>query len=152
MTPASGSPAGACFASVRTSTAFQCRRFSVWQSIHLSRCSVDCLGSDLPTRQQFVAHLFRCHSGPPLVAVRERADTLITDEPGYLRDRKAGLSEIVRGEIGAELIENFTKAQAFRGQSSRQRAAAYAKRRRNSFEPRLAMRQERSDCVFDSDS
>ena len=67
-------------------------------------------------RQQFVAHPLRIHSSPPLVAVGECANSLITDKPRYLGDRKVGLTEIVRGEIGAELIENFTKAQAFRSQ------------------------------------
>ncbi len=103
-------------------------------------------------RQQFVAHALRIHSGPPPVAVRECANSLIADEPCYLRDRKVGLTEIVRGEIGAELIENFTKAQAFRSQPARQRPAAHAKRLRNSVELRLAMRQEWGDRIFDSDS
>ncbi len=40
---------------------------------------------------------------------------MITDEPRYLRDRKVGLTEIVRGEIGAQLIENLTlPKQSFR--------------------------------------
>src|SRR5262249_9718403 len=89
MTPASLLPAGACFGSVRTSTASpSAARFSVSRSIHLSRCSVDCLGSYLLTCQQFVAHLFRSHPGPSFVAVRECADALITNAPRYLRDRK----------------------------------------------------------------
>ena len=106
----------------------------------------------LMARQQFVAHPLRIHSGPPFAAVRECANSLIADEPCYLRDRKVGLTEIVRGEIGAELIENFTKAQAFRSQPPRQRPGAHAKRLRNSVEPRLAMRQQWSDRIFDSDS
>jgi hypothetical protein len=55
-------------------------------------------------------------------------------------------------KIGAELIENFTKAEAFRIQPPRQSSAAHAKRLRNSVEPRLAMRQEWSDRVFDRGS
>jgi hypothetical protein len=55
----------------------------------------------------------------------------------------------MRGEVGAELTENFTEAQAFRSQPPRQRPAAHAKRDRG--ELRLAMRQERSDGIFDSD-
>src|SRR6266446_1004948 len=69
----------------------------------------------LLTCQQFLAPLFRSHPGPPFAAVRECADALITDEPRYLRDRKVGLTEIVRGEIGAQLIENLTlPKQSFR--------------------------------------
>ena len=81
----------------------------------------------LTARQQFVAHPLRIHSRPPLAAVRECAHSLITHEPCYLRDRKAGVTEIVRREIGAKLIENFTKTQAFRSQPPRQRPAAQAK-------------------------
>jgi len=57
-----------------------------------------------------------------------------------------------RGEIGAELIENFTKTQAFRSQPPRQRPTAQAKHLRNSRKLRLAMRQEWSDRIFDSDT
>ena len=67
-------------------------------------------------RQQFVAHPLRIDSGPLLVTVRECANPLITEEPCYLRDRKVGLTEIVRGGIEAKSIENFTKTQAFRSQ------------------------------------
>ena len=80
----------------------------------------------LMARQQFVAHPFRVHSGPSLAAVRECANSLIADEPCDLRDRKVALTEIEHGEIGAELIENFTEAQAFRRQPSRQRPATHA--------------------------
>jgi hypothetical protein len=102
--------------------------------------------------QQFVAHPLRIHSGPPPAAVRECANSLITEEPRDLRDRKVGLTETVPRKIGAELIENFTKAEAFRSQPPRQSPAAHAKRLRNSVEPRLAMRQEWSDRVFDRGS
>ena len=105
----------------------------------------------LVARQQFGAHILRAHPGPPLVAVRECANSLIADKPGYLRDRKVGITEIVRGEIGAELLENFTKAQTFRSQPARQRSAADPKRLRNSTEPRLAVWQERRDRIFDID-
>src|SRR6266478_7687013 len=108
--------------------------------------------AQLTARQQFVAHPLRIHSRPPLAAVRECAHSLITHEPCYLRDRKAGVTEIVRGEVGAELIENFTKTQAFRSQPPRQRPAAQAKHPRNSRKLRLAMRQEWSDRIFDSDT
>jgi hypothetical protein len=57
--------------------------------------------ASLTARQQFVAHPLRIHSRPPLAAVRECAHSLITHEPCYLRNRKAGVTEIVRGEIGA---------------------------------------------------
>ena len=40
----------------------------------------------------------------------------------------------MRGEIGAELTENFTEAQAFRSQRPRQRPAAHAKRLRDRAE------------------
>ena len=82
----------------------------------------------------------------------ECANSLITNEPCYLGDRKVGLTEIVRGEIGAELIENFTKTQAFRSQPPRQCPTAQAKHLRNSRKLRLAMRQEWSDRIFDSDT
>jgi len=65
-------------------------------------------------RQQFAAHLLRVHSGPPLVAVGECANSLITNEPCYLRDRKVRITQIMRGEIEAEPTDNFTEAQAFR--------------------------------------
>src|SRR6266446_6751308 len=108
--------------------------------------------ASLTARQQFVAHPLRIHSRPPLAAVRECAHSLITYEPCYLRNRKAGVTEIVRGEIGAELIEDFTKTQAFRSQPPRQRPVAQAKHPRNSGKLRLAMRQEWSDRIFDSDT
>ena len=57
----------------------------------------------------------------------------------------------MRGEIGAELTENFTEAQAFGSQPPRQRSAAHPKRLRDRAEPRFAVRQERSDRIFDSD-
>jgi hypothetical protein len=82
--------------------------------------------SALMARQQFVAHPFRIHSGPSLAALRECANSLIADEPCYLRDRKVALTEIVHGEIGAELLENFTEPQAFRSQPSRQRPVTHA--------------------------
>ena len=56
----------------------------------------------------------------------------------------------MRGEIGAELTENFTEAQAFRSQRPRQRPAAHAKHLCDRAELRLAMGQERSDGIFDS--
>ena len=101
-------------------------------------------------RQQFAAHLLRVHSGPPLVAMGECANSLITNEPCYLRDRKVGVTQVMRGEIGAELTENFTEAQAFRSQLPRQRPAAHAKHLCDRAELRLAMGQERSDGIFDS--
>src|SRR5262249_19310043 len=109
----------------------------------------DFTGGEAPlaARQQFFAPILRTHSGPPLIARGECANSLIADEPGYLRDRKVGVTEIVRGEIGAELLENFTKPQAFRSQPARQRPAADPKRLRNSAEPRLAVRQERRDRI-----
>src|SRR5262249_749253 len=97
-------------------------------------------------RQQFAAHLLRVHSGPPLVAMGECANSLITNEPCYLRDRKVGVTQVMRGES-----ENFTEAQAFRSQLPRQRPAAHAKHLRDCAELRLAMGQERSDGIFDSD-
>src|SRR5262249_56577210 len=100
-------------------------------------------------RQQFAAHLLRVHSGPPLVAMGESANSLITNEPCYLGDRKVGVTQVMRGEIGAELTEN-SEAQAFRSQPPRQRPAAHAKRLRDRAELRLAVRQERSDGIFDS--
>jgi len=57
----------------------------------------------------------------------------------------------MRGEIGAQLKENFTERQTFRSQPPRQRPAGHAKRLRDRAELRLAMRQERSDRIFDSD-
>src|SRR5262249_23311172 len=90
-------------------------------------------------------------SGPPLVAMGECANSLITNEPCYLRDRKVGVTQVMRGEIGAELTENFTEAQAFRSQPPRQRPAAHAEHLRDRAELRLAMGQERSDGIFDSD-
>src|SRR5215813_7062778 len=102
-------------------------------------------------RQQFAAHLLRVHSGPPLVAMGECANSLIANEPCYLRDRKVGVTQVMRGEVGAELTKNFTEAQAFRSQTPRQRPAAHAKRLRDRAELRLAMGQERSDGIFDSD-
>jgi len=110
-------------------------------------------GGEAPliARQQF-AHIRRIHSGPPLVAVRECANSLKTDEPGYLRDREVGVTEIVCGEIGTETAENFAKAQTFRSQPPRQRPAAYAERLRNRGEPRLAVRQEWRDRIFHTDS
>src|SRR5262245_24467610 len=101
-------------------------------------------------RQQLDLHILRASSGPPLVAVRECADALIPDEPRYLRDRKVGVTEIMPSQIGAQLLENFTKAQTLRSQPPRQRPVAYAERLRNGGEPRLAVRQERSERIFDS--
>src|SRR5262245_53188103 len=96
--------------------------------------------SSANARQQFAAHLLRAHSGPPLVAMGECANSLITNEPCYLRDRKVGVTQIMRGEIGAELTENFTEAQAFRSQPPRQRSAAHPKRLRDRAELRFPMR------------
>ena len=101
--------------------------------------------------QQFVTHLPRIHLSRSLVSVRECANSFITEEPCYLRDRKVGVTQVMRGEIGAQLTENFTEAQAFRSQPPRQRPAAHPKRLRDRAELRLAMRQERSDRIFDSD-
>ena len=70
----------------------------------------------------------------------ECANSLITNEPCYLRDRKVGVTQIMRGEIGAELTENFTEAQAFRSQPPRQRSAAHPKRLRDRAELRFTMR------------
>ena len=101
--------------------------------------------------QQFVTHLPRIHLSRSLVSVRECANSFITEEPCDLRDRKVGVAQIMRGEIGAELTENFTEAQAFGSQPPRQRPAAHPKRLRDRAKLRLAMRQERSDRIFDSD-
>jgi hypothetical protein len=46
----------------------------------------------------------------------------------------------MRGEIGAELTENFTEAQAFGSQPPRQRSAAHPKHLRDRAEMRFAMR------------
>jgi len=46
----------------------------------------------------------------------------------------------MRGEIGAELTENFTEAQAFRSQPPSQRSAAHPKRLRDRAELRFTMR------------
>ena len=101
--------------------------------------------------QQFFTHLARIHPSRLLVSVRECANSFITEEPCDLRDRKVGIAQVVRGEIGAEFTENFTEAQAFRSQPARQRPAAHAKRLRDRAELRLAMWQQRSDRIFDSD-
>src|SRR5215831_3795741 len=81
----------------------------------------------------------------------ECANSLITNEPCYLRDRKVGIIQVMRGEIGTELTENFTEAQAFSSQPPRQCPAAHAKPLRDRAELRLAMGQKRSDRIFDSD-
>ena len=101
--------------------------------------------------QQLVTPLTRIHPSRSLVSVRECANSFITEEPCYLRDRKVGVAQIMRGEIGAELTDNFTEAQAFRSQPPRQCPAAHAKRLRDRVEVRLAVWQERSDRIFYSD-
>src|SRR5215831_20002641 len=53
----------------------------------------------LMARQQFVTHLPRIHLSRSLVSVRECANSLITNEPCYLRDRKVGVTQVMRGEI-----------------------------------------------------
>jgi hypothetical protein len=106
----------------------------------------------LMARQQFVAHPFRIHSSPSLAAVRKCGNSLIAEEPCYLRDRKIAITEIERDEIGPELIENFTKPQAFRSQPSRQSPATHAQLRGNNLKPCLSVRQEWSDRVLDRDS
>src|ERR1700738_2353442 len=59
--------------------------------------------------QQFVAKFSSDSFRSIAVAVRECANSLITKEP--LGDRKVAVTKILRGEIGAELIEDVTKAQ-----------------------------------------
>ena len=98
------------------------------------------VGTPLMACQQLVAHLTRIHLSRPLVSVRECANRFIAEEPCYLRDRKVGVTQIMRGEIGAELTENFTEAQAFRSQPPRQRSAAHPKRLRDRAELRFTMR------------
>jgi hypothetical protein len=66
--------------------------------------------ASLMARCQSFAHFLRIQSGPTLVAVRERANSLIADKPCYLRDREVGITQIMRGEIRAELIENLAEA------------------------------------------
>jgi len=58
--------------------------------------------------QQFVAKFSSDSFRSIAVAVRECANSLITKEP--LGDRKVAVTKILRGEIGAELIEDVTKA------------------------------------------
>src|SRR5262245_36259077 len=106
----------------------------------------------LMARQQFVAHSFRIYSACPLVAVRECANSLIAEEPGYLRDRQVDVTQILRGEVRTELSQNFAEAQPFRGQPPRQCPGTHAKRMRNIAELRLAVRQKRGDGIFDRDA
>jgi hypothetical protein len=47
--------------------------------------------------QQFAAHLLPVHSSPLLVAMGECANSQITKEPCYLRDRKVGVTQVMPG-------------------------------------------------------
>jgi len=63
-------------------------------------------------RCQSFAHFLRIQSGPTLVAVRERANSLIADEPCYLQDREVGIT------CSAGSMLNFSSvgpASSFRG-------------------------------------